>query len=149
MEIPPHWYEVHSNMSPLAAFYLWHGLASSTCKTYSTGQKSYLDFVLLEPGLLDQPGRFLPATDRSIIEWVLSRSELLQCWTLQVGRMATKGGSHLYAWTQVGWTWLQLHGVGELRLPHCNMSVISETDNGAHLQWPYLGVWGSSCWLSD
>ena len=30
--------------------------------------------------------------------------------------------------TQVGWTWLQLHGVGELHLPHCIVSIISEID---------------------
>lgn len=59
-------------MSRRAAFYLWHGLASSTRKTYSTGQKSYIDFVRLHPGLLDEPGRYLPATDRSIVEWVCS-----------------------------------------------------------------------------
>ncbi|KAG5716578.1 Integrase/recombinase xerD like protein [Termitomyces sp. T112] len=35
-EIPPHWYEAHANLSPQATFYLWHGLAASTRKTYST-----------------------------------------------------------------------------------------------------------------
>jgi hypothetical protein len=59
-------------MSHRAAFYLWHGLASSTCKTYSTGQKSFINFVHLHPGLVDEPGRYLPASDRSIVEWVCS-----------------------------------------------------------------------------
>jgi hypothetical protein len=59
-------------MSRRAAFYLWHGLASSTRKTYSTGQKSFIDFIRLHPGLLDEPGKYLPATDRSIVEWVCS-----------------------------------------------------------------------------
>ena len=42
----------------------------------------------------------------------------------------------------VGWTWLQLHRGGELCLPRCTVSVISGTDNGAHLQWPDLRAWG-------
>ena len=56
------------------------------------------------------------------------------CWMLQVGHGVMGGGSHLYAQVLVGWTWIQLHGGGELRLPRCTMSVISETDNGAHLR---------------
>ena len=31
---------------------------------------------------------------------------------------------------------------GELHLPCCTMSIISETDNGACLQQPDLGAWG-------
>ncbi|KAF9456124.1 hypothetical protein BDZ94DRAFT_1315466 [Collybia nuda] len=55
-----------------AAFYLWHGLASSTQKTYSSGQKSFIDFACLHPKFLDKPGKFLPATDQSIVEWICS-----------------------------------------------------------------------------
>ena len=63
-------------------------------------------------------------------------------WTLQADHGVTGGRSCLYMWALVGRTWLQLHGGGELRLPCCTMSIISETDNGACLQLPDLGVWG-------
>ena len=39
-----------------------------------------------------------------------------------------KAGHTYMHGTQVGQTWLQLHGVGELHLSHCIMSVISELD---------------------
>ena len=75
-----------------------------------------------------------------IITVTLSWPGLLQCWTLWAGHVATRGGSHLYVQMQVRQTWLQLHGVGELHLPCCTVSVISETDNGAHLLWLDLGA---------
>lgn len=59
-------------MSHRAAFYLWHGLASSTRKTYSSGQKSFIDFARLHPYLLSEPGKFLPATDKAVVEWICS-----------------------------------------------------------------------------
>ncbi|KAF5384159.1 hypothetical protein D9615_003180 [Tricholomella constricta] len=34
-----------------------------------TCQKSYIDFVRLHPAVLDEPGKYLPATDKSIVEW--------------------------------------------------------------------------------
>lgn len=71
-EIPSHWFEAHANFSRQAAIFLWHGLASSTRKSYSTGQRSFIDFARLHPGLLDEPGKFLPATPRVIVEWVAS-----------------------------------------------------------------------------
>ena len=71
-EIPSHWFEVHANFSRQAVTFLWHGLASSTHKSYSTGQRSFIDFARLHPGLLDEPGKFLPATPRVIVEWVAS-----------------------------------------------------------------------------
>ncbi|KAG5731899.1 Integrase/recombinase xerD like protein [Termitomyces sp. T112] len=71
-EIPPHWYDAHANLSPRAAFYPWHRLASSTRKNYSTGQKSFIDFCRLNPSVLNEPGRYLPATDQAIVEWVCS-----------------------------------------------------------------------------
>ena len=51
----------------------------------------------------------------------LSQPGLLGNWMLQAGHAYMHG-------TQVEWTWLQLHGGGELHLPHCTMSIISETD---------------------
>ncbi|KAG6867171.1 hypothetical protein C0993_006046, partial [Termitomyces sp. T159_Od127] len=79
MEIPAHWFEVHANALPRAALYLWHGFAASTRKTYSTGQKSYIDFCHLNRSVLTEPGHYLPAPDRAIIEWVSS----LEDWALQ------------------------------------------------------------------
>ena len=57
------------------------------------------------------------------------------------------GRSCLYAWALVGQTWLQLHRGGELCLPHCTVSIISETDNEACLQRLDLGAWG--CVVAD
>lgn len=54
----------------MVAFYLWHGLATSTRKTYSTGQRSYIDFLRLHPALHNADGSFLPATRHAIMEWV-------------------------------------------------------------------------------
>ena len=71
-EIPAYWFEAHSQFSRRAAFYLWHGLASSTRKTYSSGQRSYIDFVRVRPPLLHAPGQYLPATNQGILEWVTS-----------------------------------------------------------------------------
>ncbi len=61
---------MHSSFFQCTAFYLWHGLAASTCRTYSTGQQSYLDFVALNPQLLTTPGVYLPASLESIAEWI-------------------------------------------------------------------------------
>jgi len=52
------------------AFYLWNGLAGSTRSTYSTGQKQFIEFVLLRPNLQNQAGGWLPATPEAVIEWV-------------------------------------------------------------------------------
>ncbi|KAF9462629.1 hypothetical protein BDZ94DRAFT_1309527 [Collybia nuda] len=55
-----------------ASFYLWHGLTSSTQKTYSSGQKSFIDSACLHPNFLDKPGKFLPTIDQSISKWICS-----------------------------------------------------------------------------
>ena len=52
----------------ITAFYLWHGLASSTWKTYSSGQWSYIEFIRIHPSLLQAPGQYLPATSNGILE---------------------------------------------------------------------------------
>ncbi|KAL7278212.1 hypothetical protein ACG7TL_008187 [Trametes sanguinea] len=41
-----------------------------TRKTYSTGQRSFIDFLQLRPALLNADGTFLPASQRAIMEWV-------------------------------------------------------------------------------
>ena len=70
--------------------------------------------------------------------WQVSSSAVLKvivttwtsgCWMLWVGCRVMGGKSCLYAWALVRWIWLQLHRVGELCLPHCTMSVISEMEN--------------------
>ncbi|KAF5393592.1 hypothetical protein D9757_000002 [Collybiopsis confluens] len=70
--IPSEWYQAHSNLSPRVAFYLFHGIASSTRKTYSSGQRSYIDFIRTRPALCSSPGQYLPATVPGILEWVSS-----------------------------------------------------------------------------
>ncbi|PIL25565.1 hypothetical protein GSI_12373 [Ganoderma sinense ZZ0214-1] len=69
---PPQWYETNSFVSRQAAFYLWHGLASSTRRTYSTGQTSFLNFVSLNPAYRNADRNILPASQRAIMEWVAS-----------------------------------------------------------------------------
>jgi hypothetical protein len=71
-EVPSYWFEVHAHFSRCTTFYLWHGLASSTQKTYSSGQRSYINFVRVWPSLLFAPGQYLPATSKGILEWVMS-----------------------------------------------------------------------------
>jgi len=39
-------------------------------RTYSTGQRSYIDFLSLNPYLLNPDGSFLPASKKAILEWV-------------------------------------------------------------------------------
>jgi len=67
---PPSWYQNYTHLSPHAAFFLWHGLASSTRSTYRTGQKSFYDFVTLYPQFRNADGSILPAALTSMIEWV-------------------------------------------------------------------------------
>ena len=71
-EIPAYWFEAHSHFSQHATFYLWHGLAFSTQKTYSSGQQSYIDFVRVCPSLLHSPDHYLPATNHRSLECVTS-----------------------------------------------------------------------------
>ncbi|KAF5387550.1 hypothetical protein D9757_006561 [Collybiopsis confluens] len=70
--VPPEWYQTHSYLSPRVAFYLFHGIASSTRKAYSSGQRSYIDFIRTRPALCSAPGQYLPATTSGILEWVAS-----------------------------------------------------------------------------
>ncbi|KAF9440159.1 hypothetical protein P691DRAFT_768191 [Macrolepiota fuliginosa MF-IS2] len=77
-EIPSNWYKMHANVSKNVAFFLWHSITSSTHKTYSTGQKSYIEFITLHPNYLNEPGRYPPAPECAILKWVafLSFSQL-------------------------------------------------------------------------
>ncbi|KAG9219447.1 hypothetical protein CCMSSC00406_0005341 [Pleurotus cornucopiae] len=47
-----------------------HSLASSTRKTYSTGQKSFIDFIHLNSQYLNADRSILPASQTAILEWV-------------------------------------------------------------------------------
>ncbi len=71
-EPPAEWYETNAHFSRQVARYLWHGLASSTRKSYSTGQRSYLDFARLHPAYCAPDGGLLPATQRGVMEWTAS-----------------------------------------------------------------------------
>ncbi|KAF5391914.1 hypothetical protein D9757_001844 [Collybiopsis confluens] len=70
-QVPSHWYKTHAGVSSQAVFFLWHGLAASTQKTYSTSQKSHIDFARLHPMLLESPGQFLPALIAVLKEWIV------------------------------------------------------------------------------
>ena len=70
-DLPPaRWYQVHAHLSPSVAFFLWYGLTTSTQKTYSTGQQSFIDFISLHPHLLNPDGSYIPAIKPAILEWV-------------------------------------------------------------------------------
>ena len=61
---------MHTHISRLVAFWLWHGLASSTRLTYSTGQHSFFDFILAHPHFRQASGSILPANPIAVLEWV-------------------------------------------------------------------------------
>src|SRR5467141_2307132 len=67
---PATWYEAYPHLSPHVAFFLWHGLASSTRSTYRTGQKSFTDFIILYPQFRNPDGSALPASQAALLEWV-------------------------------------------------------------------------------
>ncbi|KNZ80852.1 Integrase/recombinase xerD like protein, partial [Termitomyces sp. J132] len=48
---------------------LWHGLAASTRKTYSTGQRQFIIHAQLN-GLYNPDGSILPASEPAILSWV-------------------------------------------------------------------------------
>jgi hypothetical protein len=50
--------------------WLWHGLASSTRSSYSTGHRSFFEFILSNPHLRHPSGSVLPATNPALLEWV-------------------------------------------------------------------------------
>ncbi|KAF5361332.1 hypothetical protein D9757_013548 [Collybiopsis confluens] len=72
VSVPPEWYQTHSYLSPRVAFYLFHGIASSTRKAYSSGQRPYINFICTRPALCSAPGQYLLATTSGILEWVAS-----------------------------------------------------------------------------
>ena len=53
----------------MAGFYLWHGLAQSTRRTYETPQCSFIRFCTLS-GHRHPSGSCLPATGRWLIKWI-------------------------------------------------------------------------------
>jgi hypothetical protein len=61
---------MHTHLSRRTAFYLWHGLASSTRRSYGSGQRSFLNFVAVNPALQPVPGLFLPANTAAVAEWM-------------------------------------------------------------------------------
>ncbi|KAK0484685.1 hypothetical protein IW261DRAFT_1560355 [Armillaria novae-zelandiae] len=79
---PDWWYQRHANLSKTIAFYLWHGLVSSTRSMYSTGQKSYIGFVQLH-SLLNPDGSLLPASETAILQWIASLGPRVQPKTIK------------------------------------------------------------------
>jgi hypothetical protein len=61
---------MHTHFSRRTAFYLWHGLASSTRRSYGSGQRSFLNFVAVNPALQPAPGLSLPANTAAVAEWM-------------------------------------------------------------------------------
>ena len=55
---------------PCTIAQLLHCLASSTCSTYRTGQKSFIDFMLLHPQFHNMDSSILPASQATLLEWV-------------------------------------------------------------------------------
>ncbi|GLB36092.1 hypothetical protein LshimejAT787_0303800 [Lyophyllum shimeji] len=83
LEAPPHWwYERYPQYPKAVAFYLWHGLASSTRTTYSTGQNSFINYVHLN-GLYNDDGSILPASQHAILGWVASLGGRVQPKTIK------------------------------------------------------------------
>ena len=80
---PDQWYQTHAGYSRPVAFFLWHGLASSTRRTYSTGQRSFLDFLRLHPALANSDGNILPASQKAILEWVVNLAGRFQPKTIK------------------------------------------------------------------
>src|SRR5882672_1029546 len=64
------WYEAYPHLSPHMAFFLWHGLTSSTRSTYRMGQKSFTYFIILYPQFRNPDGSVLPASQAALLEWV-------------------------------------------------------------------------------
>ncbi|KAJ6486471.1 hypothetical protein C8R47DRAFT_979485, partial [Mycena vitilis] len=68
--------------SKTVSFYLWHGLASNTRGTYSTGQRSFLNFSKLH-SLYNPDGSILPATQPAVMSWVASLAGRVQPKTIK------------------------------------------------------------------
>ncbi|KDN41800.1 hypothetical protein RSAG8_07171, partial [Rhizoctonia solani AG-8 WAC10335] len=58
-------------MDRLGAFYLWHSLATSTRRTYSAGQNSFIRFCQAN-GKYNSSGDILPPSEHQIVAWVSS-----------------------------------------------------------------------------
>ena len=67
---PTAWYQTYSHLSPHVAFFLWHGLGSSTHSTWNTGQKSFTDFNLIHPQFHNSDGSTLPTSQTALLKWV-------------------------------------------------------------------------------
>jgi integrase len=83
LQAPPDWwYEQFTQWSKTVSFYLWHGLASSTRRTYSTGQKSFINHVKLH-SLYNADGAVLPATQPAVMSWIASLGGRVQPKTIK------------------------------------------------------------------
>ncbi|KAF7368055.1 Integrase/recombinase xerD [Mycena sanguinolenta] len=83
LEAPPDWwYEQHTAWPKTVSFYLWHGLASNTRRTYSTGQRSFINFCKLH-SLYNTDGAILPATQPAIMSWIASLGGRVQPKTIK------------------------------------------------------------------
>ncbi|KAF5337417.1 hypothetical protein D9611_003081 [Ephemerocybe angulata] len=79
---PTWWYDTQPKWSKNISFYLWHGLASSTRRTYSTGQKSFITYVQLN-NLYNADGSILPASQHAIMSWIASLAGKVQPKTIK------------------------------------------------------------------
>ncbi|CAK5267110.1 unnamed protein product [Mycena citricolor] len=63
------WYSQHGGYPQAIAFYLWHGLAPGTRRTYATGQKSFINHCKLY-SIYNDDGNILPASLPALMSWV-------------------------------------------------------------------------------
>ncbi|KAG5715762.1 Integrase/recombinase xerD like protein [Termitomyces sp. T112] len=63
-------------------FYLWHELAASTRRTYSTGQQQFILYTQLH-NLYNADGSILPASEPTILSWVASLGSRVQPKTIK------------------------------------------------------------------
>ncbi|KNZ71542.1 Integrase/recombinase xerD like protein, partial [Termitomyces sp. J132] len=61
---------------------LWHGLTASTRKTYSTGQRQFIQFAQLH-NLYNGDGSIIPASQPAILSWVASLGGWVQPKTIK------------------------------------------------------------------
>ena len=79
---PDSWYALHPGSSRLVAFYLWHAIASSSRRTYSTGQQSYLRLARSR-GFVHDDGSYFPAKLPWLMEWAASIGAKVQVKTIK------------------------------------------------------------------
>ncbi|KAF7350192.1 Integrase/recombinase xerD [Mycena venus] len=83
LEGPPDWwYEQHTTWPKTVSFYLWHGLASNTRRTYSSGQRSFINFCRLH-SLYNPDGAILPATQPAVMSWIAHLAGRVQPKTIK------------------------------------------------------------------